>query len=163
MILGLFSHEVVTHDGTELFAYTPMSMVAVVLGAMLFAGSLVLIVLNTSPPGLITKIRSEGDSDKPEHHFDAEYVEEGVSQESTPEATKSLDLELVLHLLSGNERTIFRTLVDGGGAMYQKDLVNKTGMSDSKVSRVLDHLEAKDLITRERHGMSNRIAIKASK
>ena len=89
-------------------------------------------------------------------------VDERVVQETGQQGEErtQLDVELVLRLLTGDERTIFRTIIDSDGAMFQKDVVNKTKMSDAKVSRVLDHLEERGLVTRERQGMTNRIAVK---
>ena len=54
---------------------------------------------------------------------------------------------------------MFKSLVDAGGEAYQKDLVAKTKMSDTKTSRVIDRLEEKGLVARERRGMSNLIRI----
>ena len=163
MIIGLFTHDVVMVDGKELFAYSLTSIVSGVLGSMLFAGSLVLVVLGTSSLDLISKLQLEGGSDESEPQRYTESIEEEQVRESNLENDRALDIELVLHLLSGDDRVVFRMLVDSGGTMFQKDLVNQTQMSDAKVSRVLDRLEAKDLVIRERRGMSNRIAIKASK
>jgi uncharacterized membrane protein len=69
------------------------------------------------------------------------------------------DKHLVLRLLTGDERAVFHAIMDAGGETYQKDVVNRTKMSDAKVSRVLDRLEEKGLVTRERHGMSNKVRI----
>jgi uncharacterized membrane protein len=67
---------------------------------------------------------------------------------------------LVLRLLSGDERTMFKTIMDSGGEALQKELIIRTKMSNAKVSRLLDHLEQKGVITKERHGATNKITIK---
>ncbi len=70
---------------------------------------------------------------------------------------------LVLRLLSGDDRTVFRTIMEAGGEIYQKDIVNMTKMSDAKVSRTLDRLEEKGVIVKERHGMSNKVRIEVER
>jgi uncharacterized membrane protein len=67
---------------------------------------------------------------------------------------------LVLRLLSGDERTMYKVLMDSGGEALQKDLMEKAKMSNAKVSRVLDRLNEKGIITKERYGSTNKVAIK---
>lgn len=67
---------------------------------------------------------------------------------------------LVLRLLTGDERTMFKALMDAGGEALQKDLITSTKMSNAKVSRLLDKLEQKGVVTKERFGSTNRIRIK---
>ena len=62
--------------------------------------------------------------------------------------------------LSEDERIIFDKIIEAGGAIYQSDLVEKTGFSKAKVTRVLDKLEGKGLIERRRRGMGNVIILK---
>jgi uncharacterized membrane protein len=54
---------------------------------------------------------------------------------------------------------MFLALRDAGGESLQKDLIEKTKMSNAKVTRVLDRLEDKGLIVKERHGMTNKVRI----
>ena len=67
---------------------------------------------------------------------------------------------LALRLLTGDERTMFKAIMDSGGEALQKDLIVRTRMSNAKVSRLLDRLQAKGVVTKERHGSTNRIRIK---
>ncbi len=67
--------------------------------------------------------------------------------------------ELALRLLAGDERALYRRIVAAGGDILQKDLVGAGLFSGPKVTRLLDRLEAKGLIARERHGMTNRIRL----
>lgn len=71
----------------------------------------------------------------------------------------SMATELALRLLTGDERRLYRRIIAAGGTILQKDLVRAGLFSGSKVSRVLDRLEARGLIARERHGMTNRIRL----
>jgi uncharacterized membrane protein len=44
--------------------------------------------------------------------------------------------------------------------MFQSELVEKTGYSKSKVSLILDRLEAKRILERKRRGMTNAVVLK---
>ncbi|UCE92025.1 MAG: hypothetical protein JSV90_02470 [Methanobacteriota archaeon] len=66
---------------------------------------------------------------------------------------------LVLRLLSGDERTMYKAVMDAGGEALQKNLIKATGMSNAKVSRVLDRLDEKGVITKQRHGSTNLVKI----
>lgn len=67
---------------------------------------------------------------------------------------------LVLRLLTGDERTMFKAIMDSSGEALQKDLIVRTKMSNAKVSRVLGRLEEKGVVTKDRHGATNKIRIK---
>lgn len=67
--------------------------------------------------------------------------------------------DLVLRLLTGDERVMFKTILDSGGEALQKDLIVKTKMSDAKVSRTIDRLVEKGLIMKERYGVTNKVRI----
>jgi uncharacterized membrane protein len=67
---------------------------------------------------------------------------------------------LVLRLLTGDERMMFKTIMDSGGEALQKDLILSTKMSNAKVSRLLDRLAQKGVVTKERHGSTNKVKIK---
>ncbi len=66
---------------------------------------------------------------------------------------------LTLRLLSGDERSMFKALMDSGGEALQKDLMPRTKMSDAKVSRVIDRLEEKGVVSKLRYGMTNKVRI----
>jgi len=70
------------------------------------------------------------------------------------------ELEAVtLRLLDRDERLLFLEIKEKGGAALQKDIGSRDGFSRSKVTRLLDRLEAKGLIVREREGMTNRVRL----
>ncbi len=64
-----------------------------------------------------------------------------------------------LRLLEGDERRLFREIVDKGGVAYQKDLGVRSDFSRAKVTRLLDKLEDKGLVVKERAGMTNRVRV----
>ncbi len=67
--------------------------------------------------------------------------------------------DLAIRLLDGDERRVVRVLVEAKGEILQRDLVRITAFSDAKVSRLLDRLEGRGLVVRERQGMSNRVRL----
>lgn len=77
-----------------------------------------------------------------------------------PAMAGSPELEdLAMRLLDGDERRLVRVIVEARGEILQRDLVRATAFSDAKVSRLLDRLEDRGLVVRERHGMSNRVRL----
>jgi hypothetical protein len=86
-----------------------------------------------------------------------------TSQEAGPETaavpSDVVDERLVLRLLTGDERAMFRVIVESGGEALQKDLIIKTKMSDAKVSRTLDKLVEKGVISKVRHGITNKVRV----
>ncbi|NLK26083.1 MAG: hypothetical protein GX307_05875 [Euryarchaeota archaeon] len=73
------------------------------------------------------------------------------------------DPYLILRLLGGDEQEVFRSIVEAGGEQLQRDIVELTKLSDAKVSRVLDRLEAKGMVARERRDMGNVVRIALDK
>lgn len=67
--------------------------------------------------------------------------------------------DLAIRLLDGDERRLLRVIVEARGEILQRDLVRVTAFSDAKVSRLLDRLQERGLVVRERHGMTNRVRL----
>lgn len=61
--------------------------------------------------------------------------------------------------LKEDERRLYDMIADGGGEMLQRDLVASGKFSKAKVTRLLDKLEGRELIKRERHGMTNLVKL----
>src|SRR3989344_6108348 len=51
-------------------------------------------------------------------------------------------------------------LVKENGAMFQADLIEKTGFSKARMTRIIDKLEGSGLVERERRGMTNVVVLK---
>lgn len=66
----------------------------------------------------------------------------------------------IMKTLSKDERLIFEKLFETDGSAFQSDLVKKTKFSKVKITRILDRLEAKNLIERKRRGMTNIVSLK---
>jgi uncharacterized membrane protein len=68
--------------------------------------------------------------------------------------------ELLENLSNPDEKRIVSLIIDEGGTIFQSQLVDKSGYSKTKVSLILDRLEAKKILERKRRGMSNAIVLK---
>lgn len=64
--------------------------------------------------------------------------------------------------LEGDEKTLFDCILASDGAIFQSELVQRSGFLKVKVSRIIDKLEAKGLVERRRRGMSNMIVIRGA-
>jgi uncharacterized membrane protein len=89
----------------------------------------------------------------------ATYYQPAAPQESTSAVTEEDVQKLTLRLLNGDERKLFRRIHEAGGEVLQKDLVAEGAFSKAKVTRLLDKLENKSLVVRERYGSTNRVRI----
>ena len=67
---------------------------------------------------------------------------------------------LLEEITNPDEKRIVSLIIDEGGTIFQSQLVDRSGYSKSKVSLILDRLEAKKILERKRHGMSNAIVLK---
>ena len=62
--------------------------------------------------------------------------------------------------LKDDEIEVYQAVLEAGGLLSQRELVEKTGLSKATVSRALDLLESKSLVEKRRRGMSNMIFLK---
>jgi len=81
-----------------------------------------------------------------------------VKSEAAIQGNKNAAL-LAASILEGDEKVLFQEIVDNDGIL-QRELVIKTGFSEPKVSRLLDKIERRGLIVRQRDGMGNRVLLK---
>ena len=68
-------------------------------------------------------------------------------------------LDLILPLLREDEKKAVRLLRDSAGEMLQNELVLKLGLSKVKTTRILAGLERKQIIAKNRHGLTNHIRL----
>jgi len=86
---------------------------------------------------------------------------------SNPRPTWKLSLEEkksewreVSKTLGDDEKRVYEAILQADGVLSQSELVEKTGLSKSTVSRTLDLLESRNLIERRRRGMGNVVVLK---
>jgi uncharacterized membrane protein len=66
----------------------------------------------------------------------------------------------VIKTLTSEEKKLFNLVLESQGAIFQSELVEKSGFDKVKVSRILDRLEGHQLIERRRRGMTNIVVLK---
>ena len=64
----------------------------------------------------------------------------------------------ITNLLKGDERKVFDILMNEDNILQNK-LVLKTGLSKVSITRALRKLEMKNLVVKERHGLTNKIKL----
>jgi uncharacterized membrane protein len=62
--------------------------------------------------------------------------------------------------LDKDEKKVIDLLLNEGNAVFQASLMEKLGIGKVKATRLLDKLEAKQLIERKRRGMNNIVVLK---
>jgi uncharacterized membrane protein len=70
--------------------------------------------------------------------------------------------KLNLEGLEQNEKEAMEIIQKENGAMFQNALMEKLGIGKVGITRLLDKLEAKQLIERKRRGMNNIVVLKNS-
>ena len=145
-------------EGLTRTAYEMLNIVLAILGTAMTAVSGTLLIVRGTGIGSPSHSTSHGPAAEPSDHAAPLPIEEDARPPHGNAETPD-DARLILRLLGGDEREVFRSLVDAGGELPQRDIVAGTKMSDAKVSRVLDRLEEKGLVARERRGMGNLVRI----
>lgn len=84
-------------------------------------------------------------------------INEVPEAEIKRDSPKSHDEFLIAKLLKPDERRIYGIISSAGGQIFQSKIVTQSGFSKVKVTRLLDKLEERELIVRERDGLSNRV------
>jgi len=73
---------------------------------------------------------------------------------------KSVKKKINMNDLNNEEKKLVKIVQDNEGTIFQSDLVDNSGFSKVKVSRILDKLEGRGVLERKRRGMSNVVVLK---
>tara|TARA_Y100000310_G_scaffold336843_1_gene422436 strand:+ start:2283 stop:2789 length:507 start_codon:yes stop_codon:yes gene_type:complete len=82
-----------------------------------------------------------------------------ADQIKKPEVKKE-NYQEILKELNEEEKKVFEKILDEQGSVFQSKLVEDTGFTKVKVTRLLDRLEGQGLIERKRRGMTNVVILK---
>jgi uncharacterized membrane protein len=126
----------ITTQVPGLFTYADVLVIAVALVLMSVSGTYILLHDSTTPAAAASA--SAGDV----------ILEERRQR-----------WEEVAKTLKDDEQTLFKAIIDEG-IVHQSELVEKTGLPKSNVSRALYGLESRGLIERRRRGMGNVVLLK---
>ena len=129
--------------------------IALVLSIAFVAASTFLLLRTLKSPVPATETVPEG--------AEEDGIAEEVTEEAAPadEAQKDVALEDDdrLRSLSKDEIALYDMIFEAGGEMLQMNIVASKVFSKAKVTRLLDKLEGKGFVIRERHGMTNRVRV----
>jgi len=81
-----------------------------------------------------------------------------IKTKTVKEKKKPLDLNNLN--LDKDEKEVVKLLQEENGGMFQADLMEKMEIGKVKATRLLDKLEAKQLVERKRRGMNNIVVLK---
>lgn len=70
------------------------------------------------------------------------------------------EIKINMDYLSEDERTVLNLILNRNGTMLQNSIVNETGFSKVRVSRIISSLEAKGFVEKRRKGVTNEIVLK---
>jgi uncharacterized membrane protein len=154
-------------DGRATYSSTEIGMIMVASAMIAIALAFILIKEEYEPlppsmaPPEIPPPPPQGHAEPlPPPEEEATAPEKAETREEISPDERARETYLVLRLLTGDERAMFKALMDSGGEALQKDLIKTTRMSNAKVSRVLDRLAEKGVISKERWGATNKIRIR---
>jgi uncharacterized membrane protein len=83
-----------------------------------------------------------------------------ISKPTREVSVSKLNIRKLMEGLDEEEKKIIKVITDSNGMIFQSELMEKTGFSKVKVTRLLDKLEGKNLIERRRRGMTNAVVLK---
>ena len=72
---------------------------------------------------------------------------------------KKIEKKVDLSSFRPEEKQVYN-LVKENGAIFQADLIEKTGFSKARMTRIVDKLEGRGLVERKRRGMTNVVVLK---
>ena len=131
-----------------LFTYADVFVIAVALVLMSVSGTYILLHDSTAPA-----------SAAPASAADIIAAAAPASAADIILEERRQRWEGVAKTLKDDEQTLFKAIIDEG-IVHQSELVEKTGLPKSNVSRALYGLESRGLIERRRRGMGNVILLK---
>lgn len=72
---------------------------------------------------------------------------------------KKIERKIDLSSFRPEEKQVYN-LVKENGAIFQADLIEKTGFSKARMTRIVDKIEGAGLVERKRRGMTNVVVLK---
>jgi len=83
-----------------------------------------------------------------------------IKEQIKPKEVTKENYKKVMSDLADDEKIVLEKIIEAEGTMFQSDLVEKSGFTKVKVTRILDKLEGKAVIERKRRGMTNVVILK---
>lgn len=86
---------------------------------------------------------------------------ETVKQQLEPKRITTENYQEIMKSLNPEEKTVLEKIIEAQGTIFQSNLVEQTGFTKVKVTRILDKLEGRGLLERKRRGMTNVVILKS--
>ncbi|MBW2990582.1 MarR family transcriptional regulator [Candidatus Woesearchaeota archaeon] len=83
-----------------------------------------------------------------------------VKEQVKPKKITKENYQKIMKDLNEEEKLVLEKIIESEGTIFQSDLVDKTGFTKVKVTRILDKLEGKNILERKRRGMTNVVILK---
>jgi DNA-binding MarR family transcriptional regulator len=84
-----------------------------------------------------------------------------VKEQMQPKKLTKEHYHKIMSQLHKDEKEVLERILAAEGSVMQSELVEQTGLTKVKVTRILDRLEGKGVIERKRRGMTNVVILKA--
>jgi len=135
-------------------------------GAQLIVLIVALSILVVSVIFLLISQRRSDMNDRTAFHYSNASAKEETDVQTSMKPTAETKLsstydseQLISRLLNGDEKKLYEIIANMGGEILQKDIVARKTFSKAKVTRLLDKLEGRGLIIRERYGLTNKVKL----
>jgi hypothetical protein len=83
-----------------------------------------------------------------------------VNVKPKPGDVGAKDLSIIMKSLDSDQKKVLQPVLDNDGTIFQSEIVDKTGFTKVKVTRILDKLEGRGIVERRRRGMTNVVILK---
>jgi uncharacterized membrane protein len=98
--------------------------------------------------------------DEKERIIETKVETKVIKEQVKPKKITKENYEKIMKDLNADEKIVLEKIIEAEGTIFQSDLVEKSGFTKVKVTRMLDKLEGKGVIERKRRGMTNVVILK---
>ena len=144
----------------QYFTYTDVALITVAASLLGATGTYLLVhdytttatATESTPP-----YATANGGQQPRRQAVSDGEDSASVQHKTPDREERW--EETVDRLHNNEETVYTVVLETGGELPQRDIVEETDLSKATVSRTLDTLESKGLVERKRKGMGNVVVL----
>ena len=140
--------EVVTQSSDY---FTITTVIIFMICSFIIGSSITYLYYNAEVEMMLSKKQEKTDKYKDNKEHDLGHETHGV------------DYDIIIPLLRDDEKKAVKILRENNGEMLQNALVLKLGLSKVKTTRILIALERKQVIVKQRHGLTNHIKLRYNK
>ncbi|MDQ2055541.1 transcriptional regulator [Halobellus sp. H-GB7] len=145
----------------QYFTYTDVSLITVAASLLGASGTYLLVHDHTTIVPATESSRPQTTENSGEHPPTRQEVGDGHGSGTVRYDTPNPEArwEETADRLHNNEEIVYTVVLEAGGEVPQRDIVEETELSKATVSRTLDTLESKEVAERKRKGMGNVVVL----